>query len=251
MNLLLTNDDGYSAIGINVLLDYLSKKHNVFVVAPEGNRSAVSHCITMHKNLVVKQYDKNVWSCSGSPVDCVVTALKSSLLPTKIDAVISGINAGANIGTDILYSGTCAAAREGVLHEIPSVAFSLDITNEESVDYKDFEGLADFALKNLESLISLSKTDRPYAFVNVNGLAIPEYKGAVLTKELSHRKYEDFVKLEQKIDCMESVFQGGLSKSSCDVYSDYYACSNGYVAISCVYAEPLACNHVDGIKFSL
>lgn len=104
MNLLLTNDDGYSAKGLNVLLDYLSKKHNVFVVAPEGNRSAVSHCITMHKNLVVKQYDKNVWSCSGSPVDCVVTALKSSLLPTKIDAVISGINAGANIGTDILYS---------------------------------------------------------------------------------------------------------------------------------------------------
>ena len=207
MNLLLTNDDGYSAIGLNVLLDYLSKKHNVFVVAPEGNRSAVSHCITMHKNLVVKQYDKNVWSCSGSPVDCVVTVLKSSLLPTKIDAVISGINAGANIGTDILYSGTCAAAREGVLHEIPSVAFSLDITNECNVDYKDFEGLADFALKNLESLISLSKTDRPYAFVNVNGLAVPEYKGAVLTKELSHRKYEDFVKLEQKIDCMESVFQ--------------------------------------------
>ena len=59
------------------------------------------------------------------------------------------------------------------------------------------------------------------------------------------------MKLEQKIDCMESVFQGGLSKSSCDIHSDYYACSNGYVAISCVYAEPLACNHVDGIKFSL
>ena len=88
----ITNDDGYSAKGLNVLLDYLSKKHNVFVVAPEGNRSAVSHCITMHKNLVVKQYDKNVWSCSGSPVDCVVTALKSSYVCTCVNSRNNSIN---------------------------------------------------------------------------------------------------------------------------------------------------------------
>lgn len=251
MNLLLTNDDGYSAKGLNTLLNYLSSEHNVFVVAPESNRSAVSHCITMHKNLEIKQYDKNIWSCSGSPVDCVITALKSSLLPVKIDAVISGINAGANIGTDILYSGTCAAAREGVLHGIPSVAFSLDNEGLDSSEFVHFDVLADFALKNLETLVSLAKIERPYAFVNVNALSIPKYKGAKLTKQLSIREYGDFVTLKQKDDCCESIFQGGVPVSSCDIHSDYYACSNGYVSVSCVYAEPISCNHVDGIKFSL
>lgn len=251
MNLLLTNDDGYSAKGLNTLLKFLSSKHNVFVVAPEGNRSAVSHCITMHKNLEIRQYEENIWSCSGSPVDCVVTALKSSLLPVKIDAVVSGINAGANIGTDILYSGTCAAAREGVLHGIPSIAFSLANEGLECSEFVHFDVLADFALKNLETLVSLAKIERPYAFVNVNGLSIPKYKGVMLTKELSTREYGDFVTLKEKEDCCESIFQGGIPVSSCDIHSDYYACSKGYVAVSCVYAEPLACNHVDGIKFSL
>ena len=125
MNILITNDDGFDADGIKTLASRLAQEHTVFIVAPAGNRSAASHIISMHKNLEIKKIADSVWSCSGYPADCVLTALKSPLLPVKPDCILSGINAGANMGTDIVYSGTCAAARQGALDGIPSVALSL------------------------------------------------------------------------------------------------------------------------------
>ena len=131
MNLLLCNDDGFDSEGIKVLAKKLSQKHKVYIVAPDSNRSAVSHHITMFKENTLIKLDDNLYSCSGFPVDCVFTGIESSLFGVKIDAVISGINRGANMGTDIIYSGTCAVARQGVLSGLPSVAFSLQSSEAE------------------------------------------------------------------------------------------------------------------------
>ena len=105
MNLLITNDDGYEALGINVLAKELAKNHTVYVLAPSTNRSAVSHCLSVHNSLEVKKVADNVWTCSGFPADCVSIALQSSLFKdVKFDCVISGINKGPNLGTDIIFS---------------------------------------------------------------------------------------------------------------------------------------------------
>ena len=191
MNLLLANDDGFDSEGIKVLARKLSQKHNVYIVAPDSNRSAVSHHITMFKeNKLVKLAD-NLYSCTGYPVDCVFTGIESSLFGVKMDGVISGINRGANMGTDIIYSGTCAIARQGVLSGIPSVAFSLQSSEAEDnwEDHFNFEPMADFALKNLEKLLSMARLEPPRAFVNVNALSRDSYDGVVIISIIYRKAY--------------------------------------------------------------
>jgi len=140
MRILLTNDDGVSSPGIRLLANALrSAGHRVITVAPDVNRSGNSHSILfLNHALKLSEIDFDTWSCSGSPVDCVVTALLGGIPEICIatdtaelnmekapDLVLSGINAGANLGTDIVYSGTAASARQGSVFEIPSVALSL------------------------------------------------------------------------------------------------------------------------------
>ena len=236
MNILITNDDGFDAAGIKTLASRLAQEHTVFIVAPAGNRSAASHIISMHKNLEIKKIADSVWSCSGYPADCVLTALKSPLLPVKPDCILSGINAGANMGTDIVYSGTCAAARQGTLEGIASVALSLVDPSEK---YEHYKTLADFAAQNLETLISLACTERPVSFVNVNALSLPAYKGAAVAQSLCARDYGDKMKLTQTDGGYTSSFIAGKPTTEKAEASDYHICMDGYVSISCVASEPL------------
>lgn len=134
MRLLLVNDDGIDAIGIQALAKEFEKDHEVIIVAPEGQRSAASHSITLSKPIIVKKVDipdikSKAYSISGSPADCVRVAL-DKLVKGPVDAVLSGINLGLNIGTDVLYSGTVSAAIEGNLYKIPSMAFSCELGKE-------------------------------------------------------------------------------------------------------------------------
>ena len=168
MNILITNDDGYEAEGIKVLAEELSKNHNVYVLAPSTNRSAVSNCLSVHNSLEVKKVSDNVWSCSGFPADCVSIAVQSSLFKdVKFDGVISGINKGPNLGTDIIFSGTCAAARQACMYRIPGVALSLDSNSKNYLDDSTFnyELLADFVSKNLEKILEISKKTDFKSFV--------------------------------------------------------------------------------------
>lgn len=247
MRLLLTNDDGWNAEGIQVLARRLSREHDVWILAPDRNRSAVSHCITMNEPMSIQKHGECVFSCSGVPVDCVVTALRSRLLPFTPDAVISGINNGANIGTDILYSGTASAARQAVLYGVPGIALSI-----EEAEKINYEPLACFAAKNLEKLIKLARVKRPFAFVNVNAPALDSYKGAQVTGELSYRDYGDSVTLLEAPDGQKcSFFCGGCSKSEGSAASDYALCRKEYVSIARVYAEPQAVQVMDDTSFSL
>lgn len=140
MRILLTNDDGFFAPGISSLYEVLSSEggHEIYIVAPEGQRSATGRSITIFQPLFVTPYQlKNKTdfglAVNGTPTDCVKLAIQGDILPQKPDLLIAGINEGPNLGTDVFYSGTVAAAMEGVLLGIPSIAVSLA-----DYDYENF-----------------------------------------------------------------------------------------------------------------
>ena len=124
MKILVSNDDGYLATGINVLADALEKVADVVVFAPDRNRSAASNSLTLSTPLRVKQVGDNRYSVNGTPSDCVHLAL-TGYLDYEPDLVVSGINHGANLGDDVIYSGTVAAAMEGRFLGLPTIAVSL------------------------------------------------------------------------------------------------------------------------------
>src|SRR5215813_2968438 len=122
--ILLTNDDGYNAPGLNALVDALKDFAEVSVVAPSGEKSGAAQSLTLRQPIVCHVMGDRHWAVDGTPADAVIVALHK-LLPEKPDLVISGINHGANLGENVYYSGTVGAAREGALHHIPSIAMSL------------------------------------------------------------------------------------------------------------------------------
>ena len=198
MNILVSNDDGIFALGIRTLANALSAAgHQVTVVCPDRERSATGHGLTLHRPLRAEQVENifapevTAWSCSGTPSDCVKLAL-DAILQDKPDFVVSGINHGANLGTDVLYSGTVSAAMEGVLEDIPSIAISLT-----SFSHKVFDPAAAFAVKLVTSL-----EKQPLALpilLNVNVPPVPEseIKGAVVARQGIRRYFDQF---EQRTD---------------------------------------------------
>ena len=160
MKILLTNDDGINSDGIQKLADTLRKKgnYNVFIIAPDINRSGISHGVSIFNGPIkLKEINDYTWACSGFPVDCIIAGINIGIKP---DIVISVINRGANLGTDIIYSGTAAAARQASLKGIPGLALSL-------VGRANFywDMAVSWSVDNLEKLISYWKED---SFVNVN-----------------------------------------------------------------------------------
>ena len=129
MNVLITNDDGIDFEGLRALAEVFSKSFDVYVVAPEGERSSHSHHLNIRGKLRYEErempFAKKAYALWGTPADCAHMAIHA-LLKEKIDLVVSGINRGANVSTDIIYSGTIAAAREAFIYRIPAMALSLD-----------------------------------------------------------------------------------------------------------------------------
>ncbi len=123
---LLSNDDGYRAEGIQILRDALRDSAEVVVCAPETEQSATSHALTLGRPLRLRDHGQSVFSIDGTPADCVYVALHSGarVLPRRPDLVVSGLNHGLNLGQDVFYSGTVAAAREAALRGYPSLAVS-------------------------------------------------------------------------------------------------------------------------------
>ena len=143
MKILLTNDDGIFAKGIEVLHKHLSQDHEVVVVAPETEQSAVGHAITLTDPLLVKSVNRNGiffgHAVKGTPADCVKLAI-NELVEQQPDLVVSGINLGANVGINVIYSGTVSAATEGAILGVPSMAISINTFRD-----ADFEPAARFA----------------------------------------------------------------------------------------------------------
>lgn len=187
MRILLTNDDGIYAKGLRTLIERLSGDHDVYVIAPSVEQSAKSHSITMHHPIMVKSVDlyenvKAAYAIGGTPADCVKIAIEE-LLDFKPDLVISGINDGPNLGNDIIYSGTVAAAVEGSFYDVNSVAVSLSGRSN-----TEFRVAADFIADNLEAFAKMNLPLDTAINVNVPCLPAEEIKGTKVTS-VGIRKY--------------------------------------------------------------
>ena len=247
--ILITNDDGIDGQGLHVLADALRLVADVYILAPDSNRSAVSSKITMGRRLSYQKRGENAYACSGTPADCVISALASLLFPFKFDAVFSGINAGPNMGTDVVYSGTCAAARQAVLMGVPGIAVSLE---SEFLDYAsdgfDYRAIAEFCAKNIDELISLCTGE---VFVSLNATSADRYKEAVFASGCV-RDYGDKVLFDEP-ESNES-FSGQCESEGISVSgkadSDYNIARSGKIAVSLIYAEPVLKEMGEKIDFT-
>ena len=198
MKLLISNDDGVFATGIRTLADTLAAAgHQVTVVCPDRERSATGHGLTLHKPIraeaVAGVFHPTVeaWACSGTPADCVKLAL-GAILDGPPDMVLSGINHGANLGTDVLYSGTVSAAMEGLIEGIPSIALSLN-----SFTSDHFQPAAQFAQTLLNSLTRQPLHQPLLLNINIPAVAATDIQGSVIARQ-GVRRYIDL--FEKRID---------------------------------------------------
>lgn len=242
MKILISNDDGIVALGIRVLANTMAKEgHEVTVVAPDVERSATGHGITMHQPIRAEKMEGifepqvKAYACSGTPSDCVKLAL-DALLEDKPDFVLSGINQGANLATDILYSGTVSAAMEGTIEGITSIALSLN-----SFINKEFQPAANFAVKLINQLKE-NPLPKP-TLLNVNIPAIPETEitGVKITCQ-GIRHYMDI--FEKRVDprgksyywlsgtVEEDLQQPQLMNLPSDVSTDVFGNQENYITIT-------------------
>ena len=259
MRLLLTNDDGLDCEGLRILAEELAAEHEIIVVAPDKNRSAVSHGITMERPVEIVCHDGafdnkriTAYTCSGLPADCVTVGITGVLKDQPPDAVVSGINKGANLGTDLVYSGTAAAARHAVLqYGVPGIAASLELVPKyaETINGEwNYLPLAQFIRRNISSLISLVSED---VFVNINAPSCRAFAGAKLTP-LSQREYYDKLELYQASNGKSySFFMGGKAITRNESECDSLLVEKGFIAISRVIAQPCSADNADfaNIKF--
>ena len=178
MKILISNDDGAHAPGLAALANALSEIGEIKVIAPDRNRSGASNSLTLYNPLRVRQLENNFHSVAGTPTDCVHLAI-TGLFDESPDIVVAGINAGANMGDDVFYSGTVAAATEGSLLGIPSMAISLVSQNHECKHYET----AAIVAKNLAlQLYNNPLPARTILNVNVPDLPINELKGIEIVR---------------------------------------------------------------------
>lgn len=191
MIILLTNDDGIHAPALVALRESLAPLGRVITVAPDRDQSATSHSLTLHRPFRIHRHDDDTFSVDGTPTDCVVCAYYG-LLDVKPDLVISGINHGPNMGEDVFYSGTVAAAIEGTLQGAPSIAASL-VTRQRT----DFKEPAAFVARVAREVADRGMGPRRLLNVNVPFRPWDEIRGVAVTR-LGSRRYRDT--LIKKVD---------------------------------------------------
>lgn len=190
MRILISNDDGYQALGLNCLAEYLSGTAEILVVAPERDRSGASNSLTLSRPLRVRQANNKVWYVDGTPTDCVHLAI-TGLLEHEPDMVVSGINQGANLGDDVLYSGTVAAAMEGRFLGLPAIAVSLT-----SHEGNNFETAAVIVSRLIGQLTEHPLPADTILNINVPDIPLADIQGLEATR-LGHRhKAEPVIRAE-------------------------------------------------------
>jgi 5'-nucleotidase len=197
MLILISNDDGYLASGIKALASGLKKLGRVVIVAPQWEQSGTSHSLTLYRPLRTKKISPDVYAVSGTPTDAVMIAVYC-ILKQKPDILISGINHGPNMGDDITYSGTVAAAMEGTLLDIPSIAVSLAVSNHpEPLERKRFAKAASFTSRLVKAVLKNGIPKSTLLNVNVPDSAEANAYRFMITK-LGKREYRDVI--TEKID---------------------------------------------------
>ena len=188
-HILVTNDDGIYAPGLQILFSKVKKLGRPFIIAPDRDNSAASHSLTMNRPLRVRELNKDVYSIDGTPTDCVTIGI-GKILTKKPDLLISGINPGANLGDDVSYSGTVSAAIEGTMLGIPSIALSLALSDETPLYY---ETAADFGVKLAALILERGLPQDTLLNVNVPNTTTDKIAGVAFTRR-GRRLYEDAIK---------------------------------------------------------
>ena len=226
MRILLSNDDGYLAQGLVTLAQALAKYADVSVVAPDKNRSAASNSLTLEMPLRAQSSENGFIRVDGTPTDCVHLAI-TGLLEHEPDMVIAGINHGANLGDDVLYSGTVAAATEGRFLGFPAIAISLT-----SSDPKHFDTAAQVAVTLMQQIMNKPLPRDTLLNVNVPDIALSELKGYQVTRLGQRHKSEPVVKAQDQRG--RDIYWVGPPGSAQDAGegTDFYAIKMGYVSIT-------------------
>jgi len=243
MKFLLSNDDGYQAPGINELAHTLSTIGEVVIVAPEENKSASSSSLTLKNPLTITEYKENIYFINGTPTDCVHIAL-SGFLKFKPDMVISGINDGPNMGDDTIYSGTVAAAMEGYLLDIPSLAISMS-----QYDPKHYSTAGQVVLdlipkiKNLQQSILLN--------INVPDIPYNQLQGTEITRLGKRHKAEPIIHHPNQNDKLMYWVGAAGEPNDGGPGTDFFAIKNEKVSISPIISDLTNFNKLDLLKENL
>ena len=223
MRILLSNDDGYFAPGLEALADALAGLGEIVVVAPEQNRSGASNSLTLDRPLFLKQASNGFYFVNGTPTDCVHLAV-TGMLEYLPDIIVSGVNLGANMGDDTIYSGTVAAATEGFLLGIPSIAVSLT-----SFEGKHFATAGRIARELVERFVRDPIREPVLLNVNVPDIPYAELQGTEVTRLGRRHKAEPVVKMRSPRN--ETVYWVGAAGAAADAGpgTDFNAVERGYM----------------------
>jgi 5'-nucleotidase len=226
MRILLSNDDGYFAPGLAALAEALSGLAEIVVVAPEQNRSGASNSLTLDRPLFLKKAASGFYFVNGTPTDCVHLAV-TGMLDELPDIIVSGINNGANMGDDTIYSGTVAAATEGFLLGIPSIAVSLT-----SFEGKHYETAGQITRQLVERYIRNPIREPVLLNVNVPDIPYSEIKGQEVTRLGRRHKAEPVVRMLSPRN--ETVYWVGAAGAAADAGpgTDFNAVERGCVSIT-------------------
>ena len=234
MNVLLTNDDGIGSLGLIKLAQALDSKgkYKVFTLAPDSDRSGISNGISiMSHPIKIHEVSEQSWSCSGFPADCVILAVLGAL-PIKPDIVVSGINSGANIGLDILYSGTAAAARQGAIMGLPSIALSLA-----TKENYNWDMAAAYCADHLDEFINMWEND---IFINVNIPNTVKGPEGIVKTWPARKHYNDSISVfKGPGNCNWAYLVPEKSTIEAEDGSDWDAVSKNLVSVSPVYVFPV------------
>lgn len=243
LRILLSNDDGVNAEGIKTLAKALREQFEVIVVAPERNRSAVSSALTLSEPLRLTQLAKDEYSLNGTPADCVYLAL-NELFVDQIDLVVSGINAGANLGDDVIYSGTVAAAFEGRYLNLPAIAVSL-------YGRQHFATAAQVVLDIIAKLQLHLLKSREILNINVPDLPYEQLKGMQVC-HLGYRQRATDVIVQQDPRGEKIYWIGASGKPEyASQGTDFYAVQQGYVSITPLQTDMTAYHSLQTLQNGL
>jgi len=248
MRILISNDDGFHAPGIRCLANHLAEMgHEVYVGAPDRERSTTGHCLTLHKPLraedVAESYSpavKKAWKINGTPCDAAKLTMNMLLDLSSLDLIVSGINRGPNLGTDVIYSGTVSAAVEGAIRGLPAVAVSLN-----SFDDLHYETAARFVGQFIAQL-DLAAYPR-HTIMNVNVPAIPydELKGVKITRLGLHRFRDVF---EERADLRGQTYYwqtGIVQNQEQDLDTDVFAVKDHWVSVTPIHYDMTRYDYLD------
>lgn len=231
MHLLLSNDDGIHASGLSFLAESLSKLGKITVVAPNRNRSASSNSLTLDRPIRAQKVAKNWYSVDGTPTDCVHLAI-TGLIEDEPSIVVSGINAGANLGDDVIYSGTVAAAIEGRYLGLPSVAISVT-----SFTPSHLSVAAEVSYELISKLVESQLPKDVIININIPDISKDELKGVEVTRLGNRHKAEPVIKAEDPRG--KPIYWVGAAGPEQDAGpgTDFYAVNNGFVSVSPMHLD--------------